>query len=106
MNYVDPTGHSIQSLQDELDELKRIRTFRITLRDNYAKNKWNYAEGSDMFNLLDDASWRNRGIVKYLNKQIWAKEDELETFKDIQRKLDNNPKDIDQHDYDDKITFI
>jgi hypothetical protein len=77
-NFVDPTGHSVASIQQELDELKKIRKFRITLRDNYAKNRWEYDEGSDMFNLLTDAWQRNRGIVKDLNKQISAKEDELE----------------------------
>lgn len=86
-NFIDPTGHSATSLQAEIDELKRQRKLRITFRDNYAKNRWKYEEGSDMFNLLTGGWLRNRQIVKDLNKQIFAKEDELEAAKaDLARK--------------------
>ena len=78
VNFIDPTGHSVASIQNELDELKRQRKIRITLRDNYAKNRWNYAEGSEMFNLLTGGWQRNRQIVKDLNSQIRQKEKALD----------------------------
>ena len=73
-SFVDPTGHSAGSIQGQIDELKRQRKIRITMRDNYARNRWDYAEGSEMFNLYSSGWQRNRKIVKDLNRQISALE--------------------------------
>jgi len=79
---IDPTGHSMQSLKNQIDGLKKQRKSRITMRDNYAKNRWNYDEGSKMFELLTDGWQRNRKIVKDLNHQIISLEGQLEELKD------------------------
>ena len=91
VNFIDPTGHSASSIQAEIDELKKQRKIRITLRDNYAKNRWQYAEGSEMFDLLTGGWQRNKQIVKDLNVQIGKKQKELDTAMSLlQQQIKNN----------------
>jgi RHS repeat-associated protein len=108
VNFIDPTGHSIQSLQNELDELKRQRKIRIQFRDGYRRMMNEYAaEGNwEMYDLVKGGWLRNRQIVKDLNAKIIPMEKELAALKDLQYKIDNGQYDqIDQHDYEDLPLF-
>ena len=99
---VDPTGHSMQGLSQELAKLKNQRyiayqqknRLRPLLRESYA-NK-NYV----MYDLYADSYLHYGIIVEKLNMQIAEKQREYDQFKDLQTKIDKKQYDkIDQNNY-------
>ena len=77
LNYVDPTGHILEAIRNEITDLKNERSARIRLTEYYRTNRNNYEKGSSMYNYFNESYWRNQNEVTSLNKQIGLLEEEL-----------------------------
>ncbi|MGI6161076.1 MAG: RHS repeat-associated core domain-containing protein [Christensenellales bacterium] len=102
VNYIDPTGHSMESLEKEIAHLKVLWNISIGWCFSYGKLLEQYGEAEDyrMYMFAAKKWHEHNNRANELKEQIGIMEREYAQLLDLQNKLDKKKYDkINQHDY-------
>ena len=102
VNFIDPTGHSREGLQRQINEYKaELKVLQLN-KSSYAKGMQKYAEQGnwDAFKYLSQRNYEGNKRIEELNEKIASLEKQYEELGNLQNLIDTKQYDkISQFDY-------